>query len=79
MATVRWCREAVAIVASSPLLVLVSTSTQTGRNRQATPHVHESVDAEEAQAVRAEGLDPNDPAVVAALDPVRWELSLVSW
>jgi hypothetical protein len=35
------------------------------------------VDAEEAQAVRAEGLDPDDPAVVVALDLVRWDLSLV--
>jgi hypothetical protein len=35
------------------------------------------VDAEEAQAVRAEGLDPDDPAVVVALDLVRWELSLL--
>lgn len=35
------------------------------------------MDAEEAQAVRAEGLDPDDPAVVVALDLVRWELSLL--
>jgi hypothetical protein len=35
------------------------------------------VDAEEAQAVRAEGLDPDGPAVVVALDLVRWELSLL--
>ena len=27
--------------------------------------------------MRAEGLDPDDPAVVAALDLVRWELSLL--
>ena len=26
--------------------------------------------------MRAEGLDPDDPAVVAVLDLVRWELSL---
>ena len=30
-----------------------------------------------AEAVRAERLAPNDPAVVAALDLVRWELSLL--
>jgi len=35
------------------------------------------VDAEEAQAVRAEGLDPDDPAVVVSLDLVRWELSIL--
>jgi hypothetical protein len=34
------------------------------------------VNAEEAQALRVEGLDPDDPAVIAAIDPVRWELSL---
>jgi hypothetical protein len=28
------------------------------------------------RAVRAEGLDPDDPAVIAAIDLVRWELSL---
>jgi hypothetical protein len=28
------------------------------------------------QALRAEGLDPDDPAVIAAIDLVRWELSL---
>jgi hypothetical protein len=26
--------------------------------------------------VRAEGLDPDDPAVIASIDLVRWELSL---
>jgi hypothetical protein len=46
---------------SSPLPVLVSTVTQTGRNHQATPPVQDGVDAEEAEAVRAEGLDPDDP------------------
>jgi hypothetical protein len=35
------------------------------------------VDDEGAQALRAEGLDPDDPAVVAAIDMVRWELSLL--
>lgn len=40
------------------------------------PRIQRGVDAEETQAVRAEGLDPDDPAVVAALDLVRWELSL---
>jgi hypothetical protein len=34
------------------------------------------VDAEEGDAVRAEGFDPDDPAVIAAIDIVRWELSL---
>jgi hypothetical protein len=35
------------------------------------------VDDEEAQALRTEGFDPDDPAVVAAIDMVRWELSLL--
>jgi hypothetical protein len=34
------------------------------------------MDDEDAQALLDEGLDPNDPAVVAAIDLVRWELSL---
>jgi hypothetical protein len=32
----------------------------------------------EREAIRAEGYDPDDPAVVAAIDLVRWELSLSS-
>jgi hypothetical protein len=34
------------------------------------------MDVEERQAPWAEGLDPDDPAVIAAIDLVRWELSL---
>jgi hypothetical protein len=34
------------------------------------------MDDEHAQALRAEGLDPDDPDVRAAIDLVRWELSL---
>jgi hypothetical protein len=34
------------------------------------------MDDEDAQALRDEGLDPDDPAVIAAIDLVRWELSL---
>jgi hypothetical protein len=34
------------------------------------------MDDDERQAVRAAGLDPDAPAVVAAIDMVRWELSL---
>jgi hypothetical protein len=33
-------------------------------------------DDEEREALRAEGFDPDDPAVVAAIDMARWELSL---
>jgi hypothetical protein len=29
-----------------------------------------------AAALRAEGLDPDDPAVIGAIDLVRWKLSL---
>lgn len=35
------------------------------------------VDAEERQALVDDGLDPDDPGVVA-IDLVRWELSLLS-
>jgi hypothetical protein len=34
------------------------------------------MDEEERQALRAERLDPTDPAFVATIDLVRWELSL---
>jgi cobalamin biosynthesis protein CbiG len=34
--------------------------------------------AADRQALRAEGLDPDDLAVIAAIDLVRWELSLIS-
>jgi hypothetical protein len=36
------------------------------------------VDDKERQALRDEGLNPDDPAVIAAIDLVRWELSLIS-
>jgi hypothetical protein len=32
----------------------------------------------EREAIRAEGLDPDDPAVVTAIDLVRWELSMLN-
>jgi hypothetical protein len=35
------------------------------------------LDPVEAEAIRAEGLDPDDPAVQMALDLVRWELELL--
>ena len=41
-------------------------------------HVQHGMDDEDAQALRAEGLDPDDPAIVAAIDLVRWELSLLA-
>jgi hypothetical protein len=34
------------------------------------------LDSVEVEAIRAEGLDPDDPAVKAALDLVRWELEI---
>ena len=34
------------------------------------------MDDDERQALRDEGLNPDDPAVIAAIDVVRWELSL---
>lgn len=36
------------------------------------------MDDDEAQAVRAEGLDPDGPAVVTTIDMVRWELSILA-
>jgi hypothetical protein len=34
------------------------------------------MDEDERRAIRAEGLDSADPAVIAALDLVHWELQL---
>lgn len=35
------------------------------------------MDFEERLALIAEGVDPDDPAVMTALDMVRWELQLL--
>jgi hypothetical protein len=35
------------------------------------------MDDNEREAIRAEGLDPDDLAVVTAIDFVRWELSML--
>ena len=35
------------------------------------------VDAEERQALVDDGVDPDDPSVVAEIDLVRWESSLL--
>jgi hypothetical protein len=48
-------------------------------NRDGGPNVEAGMDDDEREALRAEGLDPDDPAVVAAIDLVRWELSLCAW
>jgi hypothetical protein len=45
-------------------------------NRNDRPRVQQVVDDHKRQALRDEGLDPDDPAVIAAIDRVRWELSL---
>ena len=45
-------------------------------NRETGPRVQHGTDDEDAQELRDEGLNPNDPAVIGAIDLVRWELSL---
>jgi hypothetical protein len=35
------------------------------------------MDEIEREALRCEGLDPDDPAVVTAIDFVRWDLSML--
>lgn len=40
--------------------------------------VHTRMDDIERSAVREEGLDPDDPAMITAIDLVRWELALLS-
>jgi hypothetical protein len=52
-------------------------ATQT-RNCNDRPHLQDGVDDEDAQALRADGFDPDDPVVIAAIDLVRWELSPIS-
>ena len=48
-----------------------------GRPEPATlPDIHE-MDEIEREAIRDEGYDPDDPAVVKATDFVRWELSIL--
>jgi hypothetical protein len=39
--------------------------------------VQPGMDDIERKAIRAEGFDPDDPAVVTAIDLVRWELSML--
>lgn len=41
------------------------------------PFRQTSMDEEEREAIRAEGLDPDDPAVLTRLDFVSWELELL--
>lgn len=45
------------------------------RNQSASFGVHAGIDDIERAAIRDEGYDPDDPAVVAALDRVRAELA----
>jgi hypothetical protein len=45
-------------------------------NATAGRYVQDGMDDEHAQAPRAEELDPDEPDVPAAIDLVRWELSL---
>jgi hypothetical protein len=35
------------------------------------------MDEIERAAIRDEGYDPDDPAIIAAIDRVRWELSML--
>jgi hypothetical protein len=37
------------------------------------------MDDDDREAIRAEGLDPDDPAVRAAIDLVSWELDLLAF
>jgi hypothetical protein len=47
----------------------------TARNCPASKPTMDNI---EREAIRAEGLDPDDQAVVTAIDLVRWELSMLS-
>lgn len=50
-----------------------------GGNRDRHRGVQTGVDDVEREALRAEGLGPTDPAVIAATDFVVWELSLLAY
>jgi hypothetical protein len=39
--------------------------------------VQSGMDETEREVIRADGFDPDDPAVVTAIDLVRWELSML--
>ena len=47
------------------------------RDRSSPDGVQPRMDDDERAAIRAQGLDPDDPDVRAALDLVRWELGLL--
>lgn len=47
-----------------------------GGNRIGPVNVLSGMDAEDREVLVDEGLDPDDPRVVAAIDLVRWELSM---
>jgi hypothetical protein len=76
IATVRWCREAVQLtrVVQYPSCFDFHRDTQEPSGQAAS---NTGADDEERQALRAEGLDPDDPAVRAGIDLVRWELSML--
>jgi hypothetical protein len=47
------------------------------RNQLVVYGVQAGMDEIERAAIRDEGFDPDDPAVVAAIDLVGWELSML--
>jgi hypothetical protein len=55
---------------------LIEGSAATG-NQDGILSVQLGMDDIEREAIRAEGLAPDDPAVVTAIDLVRWELSML--
>ena len=76
MATVRWCREAVATDASNPLPVLFRRSPRqatTVRPRLTSKMVWTTTHAKHC---KPKDSTPTTPSVIAAITLVRWELSL---
>lgn len=46
-------------------------------NRRRPACVKAGMDDIDREAIRAEGFNPDDPAMVTAIDLVRWELSVI--
>jgi hypothetical protein len=74
-APLRWPNHPPAIGTEHQLADLVHASGLPG-SRDGWRGVESGMDDEQREAVRAEGFDPDDPAVVPAINMVRWELSL---
>jgi hypothetical protein len=61
---------------SGPTGILMTPQARPAGTVRPSRDVQDGVDDDERVALRAEGLDPDDPAVIAAIDLVRWDKPL---